>query len=91
MIILPSALPCQAGADVKWIGGADWKNAVNKYNGGGDANYSDIFDQVLKALKNSETVSYRKNEDAKAAKAKADSLKSAKEKEKSKKGTAKTK
>ncbi len=38
------------GADVSWIGGADWRNAVEKYNGGGDKNYMPKYDAALAGL-----------------------------------------
>lgn len=38
------------GYNATWTGGDDWNTAVKRYNGGGDANYMEKFNEILKAL-----------------------------------------
>jgi len=38
------------GHSAAWTGGDDWNTAVKRYNGGGDVNYMDKFNEILKAL-----------------------------------------
>lgn len=38
------------GGNVKWIGGINWRDAVDKYNGGGDPAYMPKYDASTQAL-----------------------------------------